>query len=148
MSDDKTISQEELSRSFQLRPTVTEEDRLAHAQTVTIHKLMEENKRLKAEVEHLHMLLASTAPLVGGDPALDVSDEEAICEIQLRKLQAKAQDRELTLEETKRLEILIKSLYLIREKAQPKSNDDLIKLPKGMTADDLAKLASAPDSEE
>lgn len=83
----------------------------------TIDSLKKENKALRHEVDHLKELLTYTAPLVSKNVRIEVPKEQAACEIQLRMLHEKAQGRELTLEETKRLEILIKSLYLIKDKA-------------------------------
>lgn len=91
------------------------------ADTKSLFKLTEnyqrENAALRKEVAHLKELLTFTAPLVSKEVKIEVVKEQATCEIQLRMLHDKAQTRELTLEETKRLEILIKSLYLIKDKA-------------------------------
>lgn len=76
-----------------------------------------ENAALRKEVAHLKELLTFTAPLITKEVKIEVTKEQAACEIQLQMLNVKAHDRELTLEETKRLEILIKSLYLIKDKA-------------------------------
>lgn len=82
-----------------------------------IERLQKENSALRKEVDHLKELLTATAPLIGGDVKIEVPKEQAACEIQLRILHDKAQQRELTLEETKKLEILIKSLYHIKDKS-------------------------------
>ncbi len=89
--------------------------------TKNLFKLAEnyqkENLALRKEVAHLKELLTFTAPLISKEVKIEVTKEQAACEIQLQMLNVKAHDRELTLEETKRLEILIKSLYLIKDKA-------------------------------
>lgn len=83
----------------------------------SIDKYQRENDALRKEVAHLKELLTFTAPLIKSDVKIEVPKEQAACEIQLEMLHRKAKEREMTLEETKRLEILIKSLYLIKDKA-------------------------------
>jgi hypothetical protein len=83
----------------------------------TISQMQKENAALRAECGHLKELLTATAPLISKDVHIEVPKEQAACEMQLVLLYEKSQQRELTLEETKRLEILIKSLYLIKDKA-------------------------------
>lgn len=113
----------------------------------TIEKLKRENEALKAEVSHLKDLLASTTKLLHpNDPVrMEVSDEQAICEIQIEKLREKAFSRELTLEETKRLEILIKSLHSIREKGSDAVETSFTRLPPGATLEALTLLAASPE---
>lgn len=83
----------------------------------SVDKYQKENEALRKEVAHLKELLTFTAPLINKDVKIEVPKEQAACEMQLLMLHKKSHDRELTLEETKRLEILIKSLYLIKDKA-------------------------------
>lgn len=83
----------------------------------SVEKYQKENDALRKEVAHLKELLTFTAPLITKEIKIEVPKEQEACEIQLQMLHKKSHDRELTLEETKRLEILIKSLYLIKDKA-------------------------------
>ena len=102
-----------------------------------------ENKDLKEKIEHLKELLTSTAPLIGGEVSiLEVPQEQAICEIQLKMLNGKAQGRELTLEETKRLEILVKSLYLIKDKQGTTIPAEFANIPNNISLADLSSIAS------
>lgn len=105
----------------------------AMTQYVAIEKLQKENKALKAEVYHLKQLL-----LGNSEVKITVPKEQAACEIQLEMLHVKSRERELTLEETKRLEILIKSLYLIKDKATDVSVVD----PNNLSIDALTKIAN------
>jgi hypothetical protein len=105
----------------------------------TIDVLQRENRALREEVNHLKELLTYTAPLVSKDVKIEVPKEQAACEIQLRMLHDKSQSRELTLEETKRLEILIKSLYLIKEKATGITIED----SRETSIEDLTKAATS-----
>ena len=91
----------------------------SNAQQKTILKLTKENKQLKEEVTHLKKLLESTAPLVKtpehnsiGEKFLS-TDQEAICRMQLNKLKDVSIERELTLEEAKRVEIFSKILNVL-----------------------------------
>ena len=55
-----------------------------------------------------------------------LSDQEAICVLELSKLHLNSQQRELTLEETRKVETYVKTLYLIRNdqiKAPPATNN-------------------------
>lgn len=65
-----------------------------------------------------------------------VSDEEAACVIQIAMIKNTAMDRELTMDETKRLEIYVKTLSIVRGKdVGKKEKDELSKL----SNDDLLK---------
>jgi hypothetical protein len=108
-----------------------------------LETLQKENEDLKFQVGHLKELLTSTAPLIGGDVSIiEVPQEQAICEIQLRMLNEKAHGRELTLEETKRLEILVKSLYLIKERQGSAIPTEFANIPKHLSLEDLGSIAS------
>lgn len=116
------------------------------AQYRTLVVLQKENHQLKEEIDHLKQLLASSSPLITSPTVkITVPTEQLICEIQINMLQDKAKDRELTLEETKRLEILIKSLYLIKDKAQEEIKASFTALPDAATIENLSKIASTPD---
>lgn len=106
-------------------------EREALSQYSAIEKLQKENKSLKEEITHLKALLTGSSDIVA------VPKEQAACEIQLEMLHKKSKERELTLEETKRLEILIKSLYLIKDKATGVSISD----PNSLSIEALTKIA-------
>lgn len=77
---------------------------------------------------------------VNSSTNLDASDAESICMIQLKLLRASAMDRELTLEETKKVETYTKTLLLIKGKSvedKPNKQDT-----SKMTTAQLLKLAS------
>lgn len=67
-----------------------------------------------------------------------ITDEELICIEQLAGLRIKSRTRELSLEETKKLDILVKSLKLIREE-NPKDN---ISTSTSIEEDDLVSIAA------
>lgn len=92
----------------------------SEAQQKTIVKLSKKNKELEEEVAHLKKLLESSAPIVAVDNAPTfqadkflTTDQEAICRMQLNKLKEVSYERELTLEEAKRVEIFSKILNVL-----------------------------------
>ncbi len=85
----------------------------ASAQYELIEKLQKENNILKEKTNHLEQLLQSKArPNI-----LPISDEEIICIEQINILKSKSSNRELSLDEVKRLDLLIKNLRLLREQS-------------------------------
>jgi len=92
----------------------------SEAQQKTIVKLSKKNKELEEEIAHLKKLLESTTPVIAVDntPAFQAdkfltTDQEAICRMQLNKLKEVSYERELTLEEAKRVEIFSKILNVL-----------------------------------
>lgn len=80
----------------------------AEAQYKTIIQLTERIRSLENQNKHLEDLLQGKVPPLSLDG--NVSEEELICEAQLRILRDKATRQELTLEEARRLEIYVKIL--------------------------------------
>ncbi len=82
----------------------------------TQHKaLIEAAKRisvLQEKNEHLEQLLLNNTSSLGLQA---VTPEESICMQQIRILESKSQIRELTPEETRKFDIFVKNLKLIRE---------------------------------
>lgn len=92
----------------------------SEAQQKTILKLTKKNKELEEEVVHLKKLLETTAPVIAPDnaPAIQAdkfltTDQEAICRMQLNRLKEVSYERELTLEEAKRVEIFSKIINVL-----------------------------------
>jgi hypothetical protein len=117
----------------------------ADAQSKLIESLKRECKRLNEEVAKLKDAMLSSKSLSEIPKSkMIVSPEQIICETQIQLLQQVSLTRSMTLEETKRLEILVKSLYLIKEKSSGSSEDDLSNLPVAS----LERLASIPEPEQ
>ncbi len=96
---------------------------------------------LQAEVVHLKELLASSNHLVNSPPELIIkSVEQTICEIQIEMLREEAMNRSLTLEETKRLDLLVKNLLLCKG-AYKDIKPDFTGLPKGLSSEKLLEIA-------
>ena len=94
----------------------------AQAQQNTIVQLSKKIQKLEDERDHLKKLLESTVPLFN-EPGKIVtpgkiltSAEEAICVMQLDRLRDISLERELTLEETRRVEIFSKVLASVKNK--------------------------------
>lgn len=102
--------------------------------------LIKQIQTLQAEIEHLKTLLGDATPVLEEKPPLVVSDEQAICEIQIKKLQTAAMQRELTLEETKRLDLLVKNLYLAKGQSTQIVTNNFN--PGAFTNEELINIAS------
>lgn len=82
------------------------------SQFLTIQKAQTRIKQLEEQVAHLQGLISSTNKILDANTNTD----QLICEIQIERIKKTAMDRDLTLEETKRLDLLVKNLYLSKEK--------------------------------
>lgn len=89
----------------------------AKAQQKTIVELTKKNTVLSDKVKQLEKLLETTVPVIQ-DKKIDfgVNDEETIARQQLFLLKQKSQEEELTLEETRRVEIYSKILINLKDK--------------------------------
>lgn len=116
----------------------------AVAQNTTILQLSKKLKKLEEERNHLKQLLESSVPILNDDskPQLGekflTSSEESICVMQLEKLRDISVERELTLEEARRVEIFSKVLSASRNspkviefKTKHMSNEELLALVEG-----------------
>lgn len=81
-----------------------------------LNKLEEENKHLKKLLDSTVPNLSNTVP----NEYLNISDEEGICRAQLKLLRDMAIERELGLDEAKRVEIYTKILNTIKNKETDK----------------------------
>lgn len=98
----------------------------SEAQYKTILSLNEKLSIAQKEIEQLkaantklsqESVIKSTVP---DGSQFKVTDEETACVIQIALLKANALERELTMDETKRLEIFVKTLQIIRNKVETK----------------------------
>lgn len=100
---------------------VSEIKLFTEAQHKTIIELSKKIKKLEDENNHLKKLLETSTPLIDSDKkdliqsqSFLTSDEETICVTQLNKLRDVSFERELTLEESRRVEIFSKILTTLR----------------------------------
>lgn len=96
---------------------------------------------LQTKIEHLQELLADSVPLVR---QIQVSNEQAIVEIQIEKLRDDAMMRQLSLDETKRLDILIRSLHAIKAKQADSINARAIPISEKFSDAQLLTLVAKP----
>jgi len=95
----------------------------------------EENKHLK------ELLSKSVAVIQPTAVKLNIPDEQAIAEMQLQRLKLIAMERELTLDETKRFDLLTKNLYLSKGKPTSVINTKGKRLEEDMSEAELVQLA-------
>lgn len=118
----------------------------ARAQFLT---LLQANKRIEhLETENTHLKSQIEAMKVRSEEKPEIrlqSNEQDLCEIEIKRLKDIALERALTLEETKRMDLLVKNLYLAKGKPTP-SGAKGRKTEEPLTDSELIKLATLPDS--
>lgn len=128
--------------------TLEELQMFAQAQQNIIMQISKKVKNLEEERDHLKKLLETSVPIIHpeGKPIAEkflTSSEEAICVMQLEKLRDISVSRELTLEETRRVEIFSKILATFRN--MPKT----IELKnKQLTTEELLMLVEGEQKSE
>jgi hypothetical protein len=91
--------------------------KFAEAQYITINDLTKENTNLKAKIDNLEKILATSTPLLSSNTEKEdelSGDEASICHDQLHLLNLISKERELTLEEIRKVEICSKILASFR----------------------------------
>lgn len=90
----------------------------------TISKLSSDNKKLQDEIDHLKYLLTQSVPLIGNTPVEKVilTPEEGLLQSQIQLIQDRSYGQELSLEDVKKLDILLKNTELLK-KNKPKTFD-------------------------
>lgn len=115
-------------------------------QFITLQKAAEKIKALETDNSHLKELLSSTTTLIAPSNEVQkiiLTPEEALCLSQINILEERGRDKELTLEETKKLDLFIKNLHMIRG-SQPKTIK--AERPKSLLSNaDLVTLAKAQE---
>lgn len=107
------------------------------AQDIAIFKLQKENDFLKEKISHLEQLLLKQSTVV--------TPEEMICVEQINGIKQKSSQRELSLDEVKRLDILIKNLRLIKDQStQAVDHKDY----RNVKEIDLVAIAREPTEED
>lgn len=119
-----------MKKTFELALKNQELSQGNEAQYKLIVALKRENDELREKVKHLEELL-----LKGPH---QISAEELICMEQIEVIKANSAKRELTLEEVKKLDLLVKNLRLIREQ----STQVIDVATEGVSDDELLKIVS------
>lgn len=133
MSD--IIDIEQMRKSLIEKTEKKDLSEFATKQQEVIEILQFKIKELTEKNQHLEQLLTA---LSKGDVVKDVSQEELICLEQISILKRKSSERELSLDEAKRLDLFVKNLKVIRGDNPPTL--DVINVEK-MDANDLIQIA-------
>lgn len=122
------------------------------AQNKTILDLSKKNQQFTEEIKHLKKLLEGSVPIIKGssdsglikssDELFSTNDEEAIARMQLRRLQEMSLERELTFEESKKVEIFAKLLFQLENK--PKK---VVVESRNLNTDQLLSLVESTSNE-
>lgn len=126
----------------EFKSEVEKKDFLKKQQEV-ITNLMNKNKQLEEEVAHLKALLTSTTQVIGEENKVTiVSAEEGLIDRQIELIRERGLERELTLEDTKKLDLLLKNKKIAKENnatipAESKKIDK-----KDLTHSELIQIAS------
>lgn len=101
-----------------LRKRVAELEKHNVALGETIDRFTKALSEKDEEILHLQRMLGGTVPVLSGTNVNSpLTDEEVIAELQLQRLKTKAQHSELTLEETKKFDLLVKNKRLAQGNA-------------------------------
>lgn len=117
-------------------------------QYIALQKAAEKIQQLESEVDHLKTLLMNTTALIP-KTEFEISDEEVICDLQIARLKERSLQQELTLEETKKLDLLIKNKRLAKEQSTTIVADSKNKIDTSeYTKSQLIQLAAQPIKNE
>lgn len=135
MSD--VVNLDNMRKDFELLAKEQDKEQFAIAQQMLINKLQQDIATLQLKNNQLEYLLKQNFSLSN-----KLSPEEMICMEQIDILRSASNNRELSLDEVKRLDLLIKNLRLIREQSTQVINsvdyntvveDDLVAIARGET---------------
>ncbi len=124
------------AKEFQAKQVVKklEDDNLGLS--LTVDKLLKELENKENQILHLEKMLGGQVPIIGD---LSMPNEILIVEKQIALMHRNAKDRELTLDEAKRLDIYVKIKNGDKPKEDPNKNLSPLK---DVTPRDLLKLAA------
>lgn len=111
----------------------------------TIDNMLKSLENKDAEIAHLKKLLVGGHPVIGEISNLIVSDELAMIDLQIKKLKEETMFRSMNLDETKRLDLLIKNKRIVMGDSKPVEQPAL---PKDVTPKDLLAIASTRIKQE
>lgn len=119
----------------------------ATAQFLALQSAAVQIKKLQEEVTHLQKLLSDTVPQLGDSKVetLIKTPEQCIIDAQIGLLMQRAIQKELTLEETKQLDLLIKNKRLLSGDSTEISGEK-VKNKKSIPEAQLIRLARLEDT--
>lgn len=99
----------------------------------TIIELTNKLQEANLKIQHLESLLQNSGPILAIDEKTFKSKNsgELLCELEIEKIFNKAKMHEISLEDTKKLDLLMKNLYLIKnnKKDEPHTLDASLSEP-------------------
>lgn len=113
----------------------------------TVDTLMKQLEQKNQEIHHLQDMLSKMTPVIGEATPIIPTDEEIIAEFQLKALKSAAMSRDLTLDEVKRYDLLVKNKRLAQGNATT-IDGAVKKLPKNISNAELIQIASNKTKEE
>jgi uncharacterized protein YydD (DUF2326 family) len=134
---------DEIPKSIQQYKDFKSLQEFACAQNTTILQLSKKVQTLESKLKHAEDLLKTTVPNISsqlpGVKDFTQDDSEYICTVEIAKLKSFTRERELTLEESRKLDTYYKILNNINSK--PKVEKEVEKLP----TSELLKLVESKD---
>lgn len=124
-----------------LRTQVLQLEDKCIALSQSIDLLLKKLESKEEEIMHLKRMLSQSTPILGQAIPINISDEEHIAEIQLQKLKENSRTRELTLDEIRKFDLLVKNKRLAQGSAT-EIEGKAKGLPKGLPTSRLIELAS------
>lgn len=110
----------------------------------TVDRLIHQLEQKTNEILHLQELLNGIVPEVGQATPFSLTDEEMIAEFQLKALKATAMTRDLTLDETKRFDLLVKNKRLAKGDATSIEGKRLSSPKSSANVEELIQIAKSP----
>ena len=121
---------------------VSELSQLAGAQDLKIKQLQGDIKEKDQEIVKLKQMLMNFVPDITGNIVTEMDRAEMICRAQIDRLEQRSQNGELSLEDVKKLDLLVKNQRLTEGKST--MNADYVKLPENATKKQLLNIATTP----
>lgn len=114
----KVIQIAEIAKEFK---DIKELSNYCIAQYAALESATGEITKLKAEIAHLQQLLTASVQVIGDSNVIKIikSSELMIVEAQIKLLSDRAMNKELTLEEVKTLDLLVKNKRLLSDESAP-----------------------------
>lgn len=130
--------------------TEMEKKSFVEQQHKTITALITKNKLLEEEVKHLKDLLLTITPVAGDNVVqkIIITPAEALIERQVFMIQSYGLEKELTLEEVKKLDLLLKNLKILKDQNTTIQNSPAKYENKHLSSAQLIQIATSKKSNE
>ena len=112
INSEKVVDVRELANKIDnpdLKTSYLKLEEKCNALSETINGLLEQLNSKEDEIIQLRKMLSNSVPTIGSAVNIALSDEEIIADIQLQKLKDAARTRQLTLDEIRMFDLLVKN---------------------------------------